>query len=368
MKRTIMNRTIAVGLKASRALLGCLMVACSTSTEGTEVGAAPTEPAPSAGDTPSAGQEETGPSVAPPPANPAKPGCAQEAYTETLPTKTSLSDIPFSKSTANDFLLAALGKRYPLGKAIVEGGLASPVAKSQGNCINRFLDDTSSASAVLRQASTVVHECGHIFDLGEASGSKNAYVIRPNEVSFTCKDGDTKSRGGVTFARSLIKQDAYYVKRKACAPGTSSAGCDIYAGIYLDGSPSDSTFDSGDQGYNFVLEEATQYVNSLASALAFQDQYTGTKVSERDGILTFLWYIERYLALARTSYPAAYELLTTDACWRQATLTVWDRGWFYLHATEGLSNLGIEDTKIETLVNEPALLAEIDNLRSLECK
>jgi hypothetical protein len=257
-------------------------------------------------------------------------------------------------------------RRYPIGKELVEGGLSSSVAASQGNCIDRFLQDRSSAGAVLRQASTVVHECGHFYDLGEASGNEAAYVIRP-DLTFTCKSGDTTSRGGKTFARSLIRSDAHYPKRKACASGAAQ-GCDMYAQVYLDGSATDAKFDSGDQGYNSVLEEATQYVNSLATALAFQEQYASSRVTERDGILTFLWYIERYLAMARAEYPAAYDLISKDACWRQATLSVWDRGWFYLRATKGMTNLGIDDAEIESLVSDPDLVAEIDALRKLECK
>ena len=302
-----------------------------------------------------------------PTANPEQPGCAQDEYTETLPTNASLADLSFSAATASDYLLDALELRFPLGKAIVEGGLSSSLAKTQGNCIDRFLSDKSNAKAVLRQATTVVHECGHFYDLGEATGSDAAFVIRP-DLTFTCKSGDTTSRRGKTFARSLIKGDAHYTKRKACASGTAGKDCDMYAPIYLDGNATDSKFDSGDQGYNSVLEEAAQYVNSLATALAFQDAYSGSKASERDGILTFLWYIERYLAMARTEYPEAYELLSQDACWRQATLSVWDRAWFYLRETKGMTNLGINDAAIEALVSDPELTAEIDALRNLECK
>lgn len=304
-----------------------------------------------------------------PPAQPDKPGCAQDQYTETLPSsKASLSGLSFSQTKANEYLLGALERRYPLGKAIVEGGLASSISASQGSCVDRFLQDRSSASAVLRQAATVVHECGHFYDLGEASGQREAaYVLRPNELTFTCKSGDTTSRGGKTFARSLIKKDAYYSERPACG-GKSAQGCDFYADVYLDGNATDSKFDSGDQGFSFVLEEATQYVNSLATALAFEDQYTGQKVSERDGILTFLWYIERYLAMARAEYPEAYKLLSEDECWRQATLSVWDRGWFYLRASEGKANLGLDDSKLETLVTNRELTTEIDALRKLECQ
>jgi hypothetical protein len=357
-KRKIIGSLVVA---AALAIAGC----SSSATPRTGFDTAPTDP----GATPGEGEGEGNPAGTgePPPAQPEKPGCAQDEYTETLPTKASISGIPFSQAGANDFLLAALEKRYPIGKAIVEGGLSSSLAASQGNCIDRFLRDKSSAGAVLRQSSTIVHECGHFFDLGGSSGSGSEFVLKPKELTFTCKSGDTTTRGGKTFARSLLKKDTHYAKRQACG-GKVAQGCDFYADIYLDGSSSDPTFQSGDQGYNSVLEEATQYVNSLASALAFQEQYAGTKVSERDGILTFLWYIERYLAMARTDYPAAYKLLSEDSCWRQATLSVWDRGWFYLKATDGLSNLGMDDAKLETLVTDKVLTSEIDALRKLECK
>ncbi|HVJ89905.1 MAG TPA: hypothetical protein VM580_08880, partial [Labilithrix sp.] len=203
-----------------------------------------------------------------------------------------------------------------------------------------------------------VHECGHFYDMGIANRGEAAYVLRP-DLKYTCASGDTTSRGGKTFARSLITRDGYAKERTPCGGGAK--GCDSYATTYLSGQ-------SGEQGYNSVLEEATQYVNSLATALAFQEQYEGTRASERDGILTFLWYIERYLAMAHTNYPDAYKLISEDACWRQATLSIWDRGQFYLRATKDVSGLGLDDTAIETLVNEPALLAEIDALRKLECE
>lgn len=349
---------LAFGLVAS--------IGCGSSDAGQESANIPTDSAPSAEGDEVDTSTDTGSSGTDAP-EPEKPGCMQEKYTEALPTNASLSDLTFSATAVNDFLLEALERRYPIGKALVEGGLSSPIAKRQGSCIDRFLHDTSSARAVLRQVATVVHECGHFYDLGEASGSDAAYVIRP-DLTFTCKSGDTKSRGGKTFARSLLNNDAHYAKRKACAAGAAGRDCDSYARIYLDGSPTDTKFDSGDQGYDSVLEEATQYVNSLATALAFKESYAGTRVSERDGILTFLWYIERYLAMARADYPEAYTLLSEDSCWRQATLSVWDRGWFYLDATKDMMNLGLNDSKIEPLVSEPDLVAEIDALRQIECK
>jgi hypothetical protein len=301
-----------------------------------------------------------------PAAQPSKPGCAQSEYTEALPTKASLSDLSYSPGQAQTYVLSALQRRYPLGKFITEGGVKSPLAASQGNCINRFLHDTSTPANVQRGLATVVHECGHMFDLGAAKGASDASYVLRDDLKFDCTGGDTTKRGGKTFARSLIKSDAHYTKRESCGSQVSQ-GCDFYADTYLDGNADDAKFDSGDQGYNSVLEEATQYVNSLATALAFQDAYAGQKASERDGILTFLWYVERYLQMARTKYPSAYAALSEDACWRQATLSVWDRAWFYLDATSGIVNLGLDDAALEPLVKDPSLTAEIDALRKLEC-
>lgn len=321
----------------------------------------PTQPT---GDGSSGGSSGSSGTPAP---QPEKPGCAQAAYTEALPTNVSLSDLSYSPAQAQAYLLSALSRRYPIGKSIVEGGVSSPLAAQQGNCVNRFLDDTSTPASVLKGAATVVHECGHLFDLGEAKGAADSsYVLRP-DLRFACTGGDTTSRGGKTFARSRIKGDGFYAKRKACG-GKAGQGCDFYADVYLDGNPDDAKFEGGDQGYSSVLEETTQYVNSLATALAFKESYGGGKSSERDGILTFLWYVERYLAMAKSDYPDAYDALANDACWRQATLSVWDRAWFYLDATSGMDELGIDDGALEPLVKDPALTAQIDALRKLECQ
>jgi hypothetical protein len=293
-------------------------------------------------------------------------GCAGMTFTEPLPTTANLGGLTYSSPMAQSYLISALQLRYPHGRVIVEGGLANPISPAQSNCVTSFLRDTSTAQAVLRQASTVVHECGHFLDLGTSRSGNSNYVISP-DITRACPRGDTTSRGGNTFARSLITMDAFGPMRAPCM-NSSSTNCDFYATIYLDGSPTNATFESGDQGFNSLLEEMNQYVNSLASALAFRDSFQNTRVSERDGILTFMWYLERYLLLARTSYPQAYAHLSQTACWREAILSIWDRGWFYLQASAPFaSNLGISDAQLRTLVETPTLLAEIDRLRMLHC-
>ncbi|MBI4816730.1 MAG: hypothetical protein HY791_10755 [Deltaproteobacteria bacterium] len=287
------------------------------------------------------------------------PACLDGLYTESLPMAGADidSDVASYQPTAvRAFILTVLEKRYPIGKAVVEGGLANT---RLGDCIDQFLQPSSSANEVARQLSTIVHECGHFFDLGQSGFDDATYVITPT-LRFQCSGGS--SRG--TPARSLINDDELSSLRAPCG-GRGSFDCDSYADIYLDGDPNDGRFDSGDQGFDMLLEETVQYVNSLASGYALSDRYVGS-VSERDGILTFLWYVGRYLKMTREDHPAAYLKLSEDSCWRRAILTVWGRAWLYLEATEGDPALGIADRTLIALVRDARILDEIQRLRVLE--
>jgi hypothetical protein len=285
--------------------------------------------------------------------------CLDESYTETLPDPAAdltAEKAAYSSAEPETFVLAALAKRYPIGKYLVEGGLTD---KSR-DCISDYLGNKSTASAVLPQLSTVVHECGHIFDVSLGGFSGSTFVIR-DDLRFECK-GLAYSGPKAGFARSLLNGDAYSALRPPCGGGFD-ATCDSYADIYLDGNPKDAAFDSGDQGFDTVIEEAVQYVNSLACGYAFSDHYD-YMTSERDGILTFLWYIERYLHMARLEHPDVYQYIVSDVCWRDAILTVFGRARLYLDATQGDQSLGLNDAAIEKLVQIPELADEIDRIRS----
>lgn len=286
------------------------------------------------------------------------PQCIDERYDEVLPNdRADLSGLLASYSEADylTFADAVLDARYPFGAFLVREANAGG-AGGLGNCITAFARNRDSASDLIGDLSTVVHECGHLYDLDRGGFASDYYQIADGVV-FECNRGDTNDgRGGDTFARSRLNGDNF-------APAYPD---DFYRDVYLDGNPDDGSFDSGDQGFNSVLEEATQYINSLATDWALRDQLRFS-ISARDGLLTFLWYIERYLHMARNQFPSAYARLSGDACWRQAILTVWGRGWFYLDLTADIQQLGIDDDTIERLVLTPELLNEIDLIRQLEC-
>ena len=296
------------------------------------------------------------------PSGPVDPACVDGQYSETLPNlSTPIDGIPFTD--LGSYVDNVLAARYPFGGSLVSGGRLN---RDYGDdCDRIFGGGAASADAALQRLETIVHECGHFYDLDLArSFTDAAYVIQDGYILYGDR-GDTTERNGDTFARSLLNTDSYSALRPPCG-GSAGRGCDSYADIYLSGSPTDGTFDSGDQGFNLLHEETVQYVNGLATAYAISDTMNPLqRTSARDGILTFLWYTERYLKMARESYPSAYSRITGDAAWRELILTVWGRAWLYLEATKDIATLSIEGDQIEALVMAPELLAEIQRVREL---
>ena len=292
--------------------------------------------------------------------------CIDGQYSESSPTSEADISAPMNSYSPGDvhgFILDVLDIRFPVGRAIYEGGYTSQ-GPFPDNCLNYFLGDASSGQAIIGQMSTLVHECGHFYDIASSGWGDSVYHIT-GDLSFTCSDGSVPDNGGgVTFARSLISTDEYADLHPPCANYTDQ-GCDSYAAIYLNGSPYNGSFESGDQGFNMLHEETLQYVNSLATGFAFQNDLSYS-VSERDGILTFLWYTMRYLRMARLEYPQAYALLSEDDCWRELILTTWGRAWLFLELTENSSNLGLNDDFLMELVQDQSLLDEIQRLRAIQ--
>jgi len=281
----------------------------------------------------------------------ADPLCDEGNYTEALPDdKADLSGLigAYTPSEYKPFIAAVLGARYPVGASLVADGLR--LGTQIGDCVDLFLRAKDSGGAVIGQLSTFVHECGHFLDIAKG-GFSSSYFQIVQDQSFSCP------RLGNALARSEINNDDY---------SALFAG-DSYKDVYLDGDPNNASFEGGDQGFDSVLEETTQYVNSLATDWAFRDNIrSGSSISARDGILTFLWYTMRYLRVARTGNPTTYEAIRDNSCWREAILTVWARAWFYLELTDGISSLGIRDARLLELATDPSLLSEIAALRTAQ--
>jgi hypothetical protein len=326
-----------------------------------------TQPAPSASTTPRGTTESpsASSSATTPPLEARAPlaaGCIDGQYRETLAPHADISDLVagYSPPRWREFALAALARRYPFGKQLVEEGAR------RTDCASAFMPDSqrASADAVLAGLSTVTHECGHFYDLGIGGAvGKLTYHVAPN-VSFHCSGGAVQGAPPRTLPRSLLMRDAFASQRASCGASNPAGECDSYAAIYLNGDPNDKKHDSGDQGLDLLVEELVQYIHSLATARALRDKpLEGRRTSERDGVLTMLWYLERYLLLLRSQAPKAHADLLASDCWPKTLLTLWGRAWLFLEATREDPSLGIDDEAIEALVRRPELLAEIDRLR-----
>jgi len=320
------------------------------------------KPASDAGGAPDSAKADSAPADVPKPAGGVvDPACLDGKYSETPPsTSADLAALKagYTSAGANAFVIGVLSARYPIGAWLVQAGMVKQ------DCIGMFLTGSKKASAAgaLSMLSTLVHECGHMADIHASGFGSSTYLIR-EDLKFSCTGGG-HAGANQSFARSLLLKDEYAALRPPC-PKQGPNGCDNYANIYLDGDPADGKFQGGDQGFSSVIEETTQYVNSLATDHAFADQ-SPFSISARDGILTFLWYTERYLRMARLQYPAVHSYLLGQPCWRQAVLTVWGRAWFYLQLTKGNPKLTIDGAKIEPLVLDPDLLGEIERVRIAE--
>ena len=293
--------------------------------------------------------------------------CYRAEYTESITDPhTDISDIvrDYSSSNALDFALKALERRYPIGKYILLQAKDDPNCKQFINRLGRGVSED------LSELSTTVHECGHVLDITSAPYFiSNTYIIT-NELRIeargcSCGEKCNTADPDPSFSRSLITTDEYNNLRPGCAGGSYGSNCDTYASIYLNGDPDNSTFESGDQGLNMLIEELNQYINSLAVSYAFDDyRSTGTSHSAKDGVLTFLWYMQRFIKMARQDYPDSYEYFSNSQSWQKVILTLWDRAWIYLDITSNNSFLGIDDTIIEELVLDNDLIDEIELIKS----
>ncbi len=274
----------------------------------------------------------------------------------------------YSSSNYMSFIYGVLEKRYPTGKSIIEQGGGQ-------QAVDKWLWSKDNASSVLRSIGMVVHEIGHGID---QSNPENTYFIAVGnggedvEFSTPGMHGENTWSGSPMYsmARSLLLDDDQNYKRPPADSGeiiTSNEfgegpfGSDeSYADTYLTGDPTDDNFDGGDQGYNSLMEEFTQYVNSLALEYYFMD-YNDRASSDRHAMLTWCWWNERYLRKIRTEHPDQYEYLLNNQVWLDFVLTMWGRAWLYLRTeVEGMQ----PDTDyLHELVQQDVVLSEIQMLR-----
>lgn len=228
----------------------------------------------------------------------------------------------------------ALAKtRYPTGLPFLQ-------AQDDKQLKTWFLAAPDSFDGVASRFDAAVHEGAHLWGVRKFNGRTQTYPVR--------SDLSVEAKLLKTFFWSEIR--AHHVDPKA----------DTYARIYLEGP-------SGAQGFNTLLDEYNAYAHSLASRWCTRDLLPpGSRVSARDGILTMMYYLESYLAIARTEHPKDYAAILADPGLRRVVLTVWDRAEFFLRKSADVAALGIKSDTIEGWVYEPDRLAELTRVRAVK--
>ena len=220
--------------------------------------------------------------------------------------------------------------RYPIANDFLDAQTDQQLSTWFGGSASTF-DDALDGFEV------AVHEGSHIWGFENGTYSEHAYRIRDDLEIVTPELAN--------FPRSEILGIH------------ADPSADMYSDTYLTGQ-------SGSQGFNSLLDEYNAYVHSLASKYCTRDALSqGMSTSARDGILTFMYYVELYLKLARTVHTDDYAEILADTDHVNLILTVWDRAEFWLAVTNGTPSLGIDDDEISAWTYAPDNVAEIEALR-----
>ena len=239
------------------------------------------------------------------------------------------AEAAFDGSNLRETALSISAIRYPPGEGFIE-------AQSDGE-LALWFGAVGAFEDVLDRYEVAVHEGSHIWGFGQLDFEHYSYRV-------------------VDDSRIIQTQWLDNFDRAEILDRHPDAGGDFYASIYLTGS-------MGQQGFNTLLDEYNAYAHSLVARYCTRDSLGGASTSARDGMLTFMFYVQTYLKIAREDHPSDYEAIVADAAHVDLILSVWDRAGFWLEVTSGHSELGIDDAKIQAWVDDPDNMMEIEMLR-----
>jgi hypothetical protein len=259
--------------------------------------------------------------------------------------RASIEDlIPlFTIATRTAWSIQVLERRYPNGAEILRGATMDD-PNGEANCFGIAYQPDDGWEEIVDGLRTSVHECGHMMDL-----QFGRYMIRPDLV-YECQNDDWDG----SPMRSAILDDEFEVL------GPTGGTLDFQEEVYLQPT---GTGNGGDQRFYLLFTEFHQYINTLATSHAVYD-YAPDDIIAGDASRDFAWFLQRYLRILRASYPAEYEKVAGDECWRKLVLAAWGKVNRYWDESQGLDRLVSEEAAIvDDLIRDPRLLAEIEELR-----
>ena len=263
--------------------------------------------------------------------------------------RASITDliITFSEANRLPWAIQILNRRFPVGGKIVE--LATMSDPSSKCAQVSFQASDNTATLAMYKLNVLTHECGHMMDL------QSRYFIRA-DLEYKCSNS---LWGPTSPSRNVILADEFDALRPM--GGTT----DSQTKLYFD--PNGPQGNLGAQKWPVHFTEFNQYANSIAVNYSMSDYVRGD--NSGNSSRAWAWFTLRYLRIMRAQYKADYDRLANDPCWRRLVLSTWgkiNRYWAEL-AKENIAKFQTaEATKLDALIRDPRLTAEIEHLRVLD--
>lgn len=248
----------------------------------------------------------------------------------------------YRPETLKATLIEIAQRRYPPGVAVFADAPQKAIAKY----LETGVDEEQYDSGIFGWLfGGLVHEMGHEWDSSHRSTfTTDTYRFFDDRIYRTAAVR--------TFPRSEI------LTRH---PNPAN---DLYK-RYLRGT-------GGGGGINSLLEEFVQYVHQLAAShcvadfppeLIAAEEVPGeyTYLEDRDAVLTFMWYLETYLAIARDEHPRDYRKIVKARGLRTAILDTWRRAEYWLAKTTPAPP-GTISAELEQRIRQPQNIREIQLL------
>ena len=263
--------------------------------------------------------------------------------------RANITDLISTFSVANrlPWAIQILNRRFPVGGKIVE---LATMSDPNSKCAQISLQASdNTATLAIYKLNVLTHECGHMMDL------QSRYFIRA-DLEYKCSNS---LLGPTSPSRNVILADEFDALRPM--GGTT----DSQTKLYFD--PNGPQGNLGGQKWHVHFTEFNQYANSIAVNYSLSDHVRGDNSGTSSR--AWAWFTLRYLRIMRGQYKADYDKLANDPCWRRLVLSTWgkiNRYWAEL-AKENITKFQTDEaTKLDALIRDPRLMAEIENLRVLD--
>lgn len=253
--------------------------------------------------------------------------CAQQRPVDDL-------GVGYDPAKVKATMIEIARRRYPPGVEALAAMPSSALTSFFSSLPDELQGDFGT---MLSQFPLIVHEGGHLLTGGGFGGT------------WRYRLGD----GIVYPARTTVTFPVVEIRGRH-----PDLARDDYAHLYLKGRTRAAVL-------NGLAEELNQYTHQLAAKGCpmplDSEEPEYSYEPDRDGVLTMMWYVQTYLAIAREKHPADYRAIMRNRGLRQALIQVWRRAESWLTRTNSAPP-GSRSAELEQRIREPRNIREIQLL------